>query len=161
MGRVTVYSPPAYPLLSTHYHTKSIFLGGSIEMGKARDWQKEFIDKLDKVDGMYDYTVLNPRRSDWDSTWKQSIEDGNFYQQVDWELDYLEKANYKVFVFAKDTVSPISLLEFGRFSTKSPNSILLYVEEGYGRKGNIDVYCHKYEIKKFESIEDIVKYLKY
>lgn len=42
----------------------NLFLGGSIEMGKASEWQKEFIESFkDK-----NITIFNPRRNDWDST---------------------------------------------------------------------------------------------
>lgn len=42
----------------------NVFLAGSIEMGKAKEWQKEFIEALsDKP-----IRFLNPRRNDWDSS---------------------------------------------------------------------------------------------
>lgn len=161
MGKLTVYTPPQYPLLNDSWEVP-IFLGGSIEMGKAIKWQDEFINMCKEKfqSSVYHLAILNPRRDDWDSTWKQSIENGQFYQQVDWELYYLEKCKFKLFYFAKDTMSPISLLEFGRFSALSPEKILLCVDKEYGRKGNLDVYCHKYQIPQYNSLEEIVNYLK-
>jgi len=41
----------------------SVFLGGSVEMGKAVDWQKEVIKALKDKQIIF----LNPRRNDWDS----------------------------------------------------------------------------------------------
>jgi len=56
----------------------AIFLAGSIEMGKAEDWQSALTTALASRDGV----VLNPRRDAWDSTWTQSITDARFREQV-------------------------------------------------------------------------------
>ncbi len=56
-------APEKYPENDT-----IVFLGGSIEMGKAIDWQTEYANRLKNVDNL---TVLNPRRDDWDSSWIQ------------------------------------------------------------------------------------------
>ncbi len=58
--------------------TKRIFLAGSIEMGKAIDWQSEVVNALADTD----LTLLNPRRADWDSSWVQSIDNAQFREQV-------------------------------------------------------------------------------
>lgn len=74
--RVVTAPEPIHPLGSTN-----IFLGGSIELGKALEWQLDVIECLkDK-----DITIFNPRRKDWDSTWEQSINNPKFNEQVDWE----------------------------------------------------------------------------
>lgn len=59
-----------------------IFLAGSIEMGKAIDWQTKVTEALKN----HDITILNPRRDDWDSSWKPTIDDPKFREQVEWEL---------------------------------------------------------------------------
>jgi len=41
---------------------KGIFLAGSIEMGKAEDWQKK-VESLLKNENI---VIFNPRRDDWD-----------------------------------------------------------------------------------------------
>lgn len=154
-----VFSPPSYPSLKD---TKSVFLAGSIEMGAAPDWQKEFIDMFGRSFGPAhssdSWTILNPRRPDWDASWKQEISDPQFYQQVEWELSYLEKANHIVFYFAEDTISPISLLELGKFSSRG--NALVITHQRFQRKGNVDIFCHRYNIPKFYNMEGIVKHLK-
>src|SRR3974390_885282 len=87
----------------------AIFLAGSIEMGKAVDWQTLMTNKL------YDFkaTILNPRRDDWDSSWEQKIENPQFSEQVNWELDALDRADIIAMYFDPKTMSPISLLELG------------------------------------------------
>ena len=57
----------------------TIFLGGSIEMGKAENWQQRMESEL-QAPG--EVCVFNPRRDDWDSSWKQEIANLPFYEQV-------------------------------------------------------------------------------
>lgn len=57
----------------------SVFLAGSIEMGLAENWQEQIEKAFDESEDIY---LLNPRRDDWDSSWKQSIEDEQFNEQV-------------------------------------------------------------------------------
>ena len=66
----------------------SVFLAGSIEMGTAEDWQSSIAARL----GDMDIVILNPRRDDWDATWRQSVDDPQFRGQVEWELDGLDRA---------------------------------------------------------------------
>lgn len=141
-----VYIPPNYPSLREDV---SIFLAGSIEMGKAKDWQKEFIDTFSNHIKDYNITnvnfaICNPRRPDWDSTWVQSEQNPYFFQQVDWELRYLERCLYKIFFFAENTISPISLLELGKFANSNDSFVI--VEDNYQRKGNVDIFCKRYNI---------------
>ena len=53
----------------------SVFLAGSIEMGKAEDWQSETIKALSDLENI---EVFNPRRDDWDSSWKQEESNRQF-----------------------------------------------------------------------------------
>lgn len=47
----------------------SVFLAGSIEMGKAENWQIHVENLLEYTDCV----IFNPRRDDWDSSWVQSV----------------------------------------------------------------------------------------
>ena len=143
-----VKSPHAYRL--TH---PAIFLAGSIEMGKATDWQKEVKEALDGLDGL----ILNPRREKWNSKWIQRISNPEFRRQVEWELKALERADIIFFYFVADTISPISLLELGLFKDKK---IIVCCPDGYWRKGNIEVVCRKYKIPLFAELEKAIKRLK-
>jgi len=56
----------------------SLFMGGSIDMGEAEDWQTRLEKDLDIFD---DLILLNPRRDDWDSSWVQDPTSGTqFYK---------------------------------------------------------------------------------
>jgi hypothetical protein len=130
----------------------SVFLAGSIEMDKAVDWQKKCEEMLSAK-----YNIFNPRRNEWNSDWEQSITNAKFKEQVDWELNALEKADIIIMFFANNTKSPISLLEFGLYAQSKKMKVV--VEEDFWRKGNIDVVCEKYSIQQYKSLEELLQNL--
>jgi hypothetical protein len=134
------------PLESIGY---SVFLAGSIEMGAATDWQTRLTNELSDLK----ITVFNPRRDDWDSTWAQEFSNLQFNYQVNWELDHLEKADLIAMYFDPLTKSPISLLELGLFAQSK--KLIVCCPDGFWRKGNVDVVCHKYGIHQVETLEDL------
>jgi len=131
---------------------KYVFLAGSIEMGKAEDWQAEMTEFFN----LHDWGVFNPRRDDWDPTWVQDFENPQFAQQVNWELNGLDNADLILMNFVPNTISPISLYEFGRYSTSGKMSVVC--PAGYFRKGNVEIGCHKDNLPLFESLKDYKKY---
>lgn len=134
----------------------TVFIAGSIEMGKAENWQV----KIEKELSMFDNVcLLNPRRDDWDSTWKQEITNPQFNQQVNWELDALEKADLIVFYFSPETQSPITLLELGLFARSG--KLVVCCPNGFWRKGNIDIVCEKYNVPQVNSIEELVDHARF
>jgi hypothetical protein len=130
-----------------------IFLAGTIEMGNSRDWQSIFFDKIHAVEPSDKIVVLNPRRPDWDSSWEQSITCKPFKEQVEWELKGLESADIIALNFEPNTQSPISLLEMGRFGG---NNLAVHCPKGFGRKGNVDIFCERYGIKQTESLDELI-----
>ncbi|KOY87260.1 hypothetical protein AD998_14865 [bacterium 336/3] len=148
---MTVHYPPT-PHPAT-FSTPSVFLAGSIEMGKAIDWQQEVIKQL--TDAQWNGAVLNPRRADWDSSWEQKIENPKFREQVEWELEGLEKATLIIFYFAPKTYSPITILELGLFAQNK--ECVVCCPEGFWRKGNIDIVCARYGVPQVQTIEELTK----
>jgi hypothetical protein len=146
-----IYTAPELPQIGRN--DKTIFLGGSIEMGTAERWQEEVIDKLNLGN---DWVILNPRRKDWDPTWKQSIDNPFFYQQVDWEMTYLNRATYKIFYFADNTLSPITLLELGKYGQWDS---FVVCKENYLRRGNVEIFCHHNNIPIYKNIDEVIKEL--
>ena len=134
--------------------TNSVFLAGSIEMGKAIDWQAEIADKLKD----FEVTLFNPRRDDWDSSWEQTIDNADFNEQVTWELDSLDASDKIVFYFDKDTQSPITLLELGLYA--SSGKCCVYCPDGFWRKGNVDIVCKRFKIPMVDNIGGLIKYIK-
>jgi hypothetical protein len=97
----------------------SVFLAGSIEMGKAEDWQKTIENTFVGED---EITLLNPRRDDWDSSWEQKESNKQFNHQVNWEMNMLENANIIFMYFSPETKSPISFNSFIAFLFSNSNS---------------------------------------
>ena len=133
-----------------HY---SIFLAGSIEMGKAEKWQDTFTKGFEDEN----VVIYNPRRDDWDSSWVQSIKNKQFNKQVTWELTHLEDADLIVVYFDPKTMSPITLMELG---LHAGNNIVVCCPEGYERKGNVDIVCERYHIPQVKDLDSLIKYAK-
>lgn len=133
----------------------SVFLAGSIEMGVAEDWQETIINELEQYNNGY---ILNPRRDKWDSTWQQIKENPQFAEQVNWELEALEKASMIVFYFSPETKSPVSMLELGLFAQSK--KVVVCCPNGFWRKGNIDIVCQRYNIKQVNTINELIKEIK-
>ena len=142
----TIIKPPA-PLQDGF----SVFLAGSIELGSAGNWQTIAEQGLSHTE----IIIFNPRRDNWDSSWTQSIDNPQFREQVEWELNALEKANIIAMYFEPDTKSPVTLLELGLFART--NKMIVCCPEGFWRKGNVDIVCDKYGIEQVNSLNDLVE----
>jgi hypothetical protein len=140
-----VVSPAPVP----HDARPKVFLAGSIDMGKAVDWQRQLIDAL----GDMDVVILNPRRADWNPAWKPELADEHFAQQVDWELSALEQADVIVMYLAPSSQSPVSLLELGLHARSG--KLVVLCPPGYWRKGNVDAVTARYGIEQATSMEDL------
>jgi len=148
-----VYKAPEY----TGYIdlTKRIFLAGSIDMGKAENWQERLTRELDP----YNVVICNPRRDDWDSTWVQSIHNQQFNEQVTWELNNIEDADLVVFYFDPNGPAPITLMELGLVAGLGLHAIVC-CPDGYWRKGNVEMVCDRYDILLCDNIDEFIDMIK-
>ena len=129
----------------------SIFLAGSIEGGDAEQWQ----EKVERYfTNKHQYTLYNPRREEWNSSWKQEYENPQFYQQVNWELNALDKADVIIMYLSPKTKSPISLLELGLYA--SSGKLVVCCPEGFWRRGNVEVVCEKYGIPFYNNLTELL-----
>lgn len=126
---------------------KSVFLAGSIEMGKAVDWQTE----MSEFFHARNWNIFNPRRDDWDSSWEQNYSNPQFSQQVNWELNALDVADLIIMYFDPATKSPISLLELGLYA--SSGKLRVVCPDGFWRKGNVEIVCNKYNIPFYDDLK--------
>lgn len=145
-----VKAPEAYNVGSRF----TIFLAGSIDMGEAEDWRSKVAERLKDYDNVL---LLNPRRDDWDSSWKQEIQDPQFSEQVRWELQGQEDADLVIFFFSDGSKSPITLLELGLGLGRGIPA-MVYCSDFY-RKGNVDVSCDFYDVPVFEDEEEFMSAL--
>ena len=138
-----VMKPPTP--LPERFEPPAIFLAGSIEMDRAERWQDRLQDELADLNVL----ILNPRRDEWDASWRQEADEPQFREQVEWELAGQERCDLIVFYFAPETRSPITLLELGLAAGRK--RALVFCPEGFWRKGNVDIVCGRHGIEQVGS----------
>jgi Nucleoside 2-deoxyribosyltransferase like len=143
----TILKPPAPLILDDR---PSLFLAGSIEMGRAESWQAAMEAALADLDIL----LLNPRRDEWDDSWVQSIHNPQFREQVEWELSAQERAALIAMYFAPDTKAPITLLELGLFARSG--KVIVCCPEGFWRRGNIEVVCARYKVLLLDDLSALI-----
>lgn len=148
VGGMRMLRPPSPVQIAPAERT--VFLAGSIEMGVAEDWQARFVATYAGTDAV----ALNPRREEWDANWDQSIANPAFREQVEWELDGLERADVIAMWFVPDTKSPITLLELGLHARGG--KIVVGCPHGFWRRGNIEVVCARFDIPLFAEWDEFV-----
>ena len=131
---------------------KSVFLAGSIDNGEAENWQTKSENFLKQY-----FTIFNPRRDDWDSSWDTTFENPQFFQQVMWELSAMEIADHILMYFAPNSKSPITLLELGM--NANSDRLIVVCPSGFWRKGNVDMVCNYFDIPQFEDLDSAYRYL--
>lgn len=141
-----VTSPTPLPLDN---NLPRLFLGGSIDMGGAPDWQAAMTRAL----GDMDVVILNPRRPDWNTAWKPEASEPEFRRQVEWELAALEASDVIVMYFAPGTQSPISLLEMGLHARTG--KLIVLAPAGFWRKGNVDITAEAYGVHQVQNMDEL------
>lgn len=150
---IEVQAPHDY---QQHAAKTKVFLAGSIEMGRAMEWQKKVVEELGDVD----VVLLNPRRRDWDSSWEQTIHHPQFREQVEWELQGLDDSDIVVMYFDPETKSPITMLELGVHAATTPEKVIVCCPDGFWRKGNIDIVCARYGVAQADDLDALIAQLR-
>ena len=141
-----VIKPPS----TLKYQGTCIFLAGSIEMGSAEDWQTIVTNDINHT-FTENLTIFNPRRDEWNSSWKQEQSSPQFNEQVNWELNALDHSDIIFMYFDPTTKSPISLLELGLYSNKN---MIVCCPDGFWRKGNVEIVCARHNIPLYNTLND-------
>jgi hypothetical protein len=133
-----------------------IFLAGSIENGTARKWQEEIVKHF----RIYDVIFFNPYRDNWDAEIKNSQSNPNFNNQVNWEMDKIEKSDIIVFNIEPDTKSPITLMELGFCigrlgSIHVSKRLIVRCPSEFWRAGNVELICTRYDVQLVRSFEEL------
>lgn len=142
---MVIYAPDPVPATGN-----TLFLAGSIDMGTAPDWQSDLIQQLADTD----YTFLNPRRKDWDSSWEQVKTHPQFREQVEWELAGMERADLIVMYITAGSKAPVSMIELGLFARSG--KMIVCCENGFWRKGNVDIVCERYGVRQVDSLAALI-----
>lgn len=125
-----------------------LFLGGSIDLGEAEDWQTRVIASL----GVRAGTILNPRREDWDESWVEDTQAEPFRTQVLWELEHLARADRILIYFAPESKAPVSLIEFGLHAASGRLEVVC--PQSFWRAGNVRLVCERMRIPLFDTLGD-------
>lgn len=154
-----LYKPPMQiqlrPYNASLMRQRTFFLAGTIDMGGSVDWQKETVERIEAIEPASD--IYNPRRDDWNSSWVQTSEDPQFYQQVNWELDALDKADIIIMNFLATSKSPITLLELGLYA--SSGKLIVCCPDEFWRSGNVNIVCNNYCVPVYKTMDDLLKSL--
>lgn len=147
MGAAVIWAPgrPASDLDSR----KSVFLAGPTNPTGEADWRETLTAALIEEP----IVIFNPKRTDWDSTWKEDFSDSRWAEQVEWELEMQDGADIMVVFFHKATLAPMSLLELG-LCVRSGKAIVC-AQDGYSKRGNVEAVCRRYGAKFVDSEEDL------
>lgn len=142
-----IYAPTPLP---SEIAAPVVFLAGSIDLGLAPDWQAEMTEALQDTDAL----LLNPRRPKWDQNILASPNDPAFREQVEWELDGLERADIVAVYFAPGSASPISLLELGLFARSG--KLIAGCNDGFSRFGNVSIVCERLRVPVLPSLAELI-----
>jgi hypothetical protein len=148
-SQAVVYKAPMRPPLDR----PSIILYGNMQKGASTNWRTQLATSLSSLP----IAILDPTRDDWDSNWVELPTDKKFREQVEWEMDYAKVADVILFLFAKGTDAPVSLLELGLYAADEATrkKVVVCCLEGYSKRGNVLMVCERYKIALLESVDDV------
>ena len=145
---------PTNTIPTNEDQSTKLFLAGSIEQGKAEQWQSRIIEDLKSFTTDVNIeskntikkrlAIFNPRRPDWNPNLPQEALNEVLRSQITWELDHLEMSDVICLYLDPKTTSPISLLELGLHMRS--RKLLVCCPPGFYRKANIDITCQKYGV---------------
>ena len=150
---IEICAPQSY----AHLEGRKVFLAGSIDKGRSTQWRKAILAAL--AADVADVIFLNPMRDAWDSNWKETIDNPQFREQVEWELQALDDADVVVMYFDPETLAPVTLLELGLQAAIEPSKMIVCCPEGHSRKGNVDIVCARYGIAQATSLDGLIRAL--
>jgi hypothetical protein len=105
-----------------------------------------------------DVVLYNPRRDKWDPTWSQDPTVGTpFYDQVRWEMEAQDRADFKLYNFVGGSASPITMLELGGWA-RSYDTVVA-CDPSFYRYGNVKMFCEYRDIPCFDSLDAAIEEL--
>lgn len=107
----------------------TLFLAGGIS--NCPDWQKPTAYLLVRHSNLI---VFNPRRTGWN----MEDSDAESEKQILWEHEHLKRSEKILFWFPKETLCPITLLEFGKY-LMSDKELIVGCHPEYQRKLDVEV----------------------
>lgn len=128
---ITITAPEEAPTFSLTKDWYKVFLAGGIT--NCPPWQPELIKLLEQYNAT-NLVLFNPRRDNFDIT-NNSIS----AEQIDWEHLMLKKADLVSFWFSQGpSVQPITLYEYGKYSTKNKHNVVVGCHPDYLRSFDLE-----------------------
>lgn len=128
----------------------SVFLAGTIEMGKAIQWQRHMLHFLQDLP----IAVYNPRRGSWNKASTDEELTRNFHTQVVWEKVNLARASVICFFFDHPTKSPVTMMELGEWAAS--NKVVVCCNSKFWKAKNVHIQCAYHGIPCVETFEELV-----
>ncbi|KAF2689046.1 hypothetical protein K458DRAFT_413363 [Lentithecium fluviatile CBS 122367] len=151
-SKCIIHFPPA----RAKVRPPSVILYGTIESFSTSNWTTHLASTLSDIP----ITILNPRRDDWDSSWREDVSFAPFKEQVDWEMDHAAIADIIVFYFKPGTQTPITLLELGMYAGLFSKKCIVCCPEGFYKRGNVEIVCGRFGVEFLGSLEEMEKSIK-
>lgn len=145
--RAKVVTAPEVWEVSDEPQRPSVFLAGSIDNGRAVDWQQFAIARLADLPAV----IVNPRRAQWNASlfpFATELRD-----QIQWELRYLRQADVALFNFEYNSEAPITLLELGIIAASAPQRAVVVCPHAYWRATNVWETCEVFGITPHRSLD--------
>jgi len=134
---------------------RTLFLAGSIEMGKALDWQSAVVEHFTNTTGV----IFNPRVKKWNNDILQDCQDDRFTRQVVWEQKRLSQSKYVLVNLQAGTLSPITLHELGQLALRQDCTVVVSCPKGFWRRGNVQACCALHGFYLYENLGDALAHL--
>ena len=75
--------------------------------------------------------------------------------QINWEYLALRKASYISFWFAAETLAPITLFEYGYHLAKTPEKLIVGIDQAYERRIDVEIQTRLVLGEKYEFVYSI------
>ena len=113
-----------------------IFLAGSIDCDNDEHWRKQITEHIktewfEQTENNESITIYSPRREDG---WSFDLEN----EQAAWDISMMNNADYIILHLTGESLSPVSLLELGTFSSNP--KLYFSVNDDYVRKNIAELY---------------------
>ena len=72
---------------------------------------------------------------------------------MNWELDAMENADVILLFLEANSKSTVSIMELGLFADSG--KLMVCCEEGFWRKGNIDIVCKRKGIDQYNTFDEL------
>jgi hypothetical protein len=136
--------------LSMRHDEKSVFLAGTV----AGDWRQRVMESLRDAD----VTIIDPRRSDWDSSWDENADDARFRVQTEWELEAQERASIIAMYLSPESEASVSLLELGISAGRG--NVVVCCLDGFWCKRLVDIVCRRHGLTTAPDLSAMIQAIK-